>query len=88
MNSYGQRFKTTEQRFFEKVNVVDDEQCWEWIGAKTPTGYGEFFVKTNKDGKASVTFYTTDASTLLKVQLEGLSYEGEPTVGKVQFEVR
>jgi hypothetical protein len=45
-------------------------------------------IKTNKEGKARVTFYTTDASTLLKVQLDGLSYEGEPTVGKVQFEVR
>ncbi|CAN1537401.1 TonB-dependent receptor, plug domain containing protein [Spirosomataceae bacterium] len=52
------------------------------------TVYWNPSIKTNKDGKASVTFYTTDASTLLKVQLEGLSYEGEPTVGKVQFEVR
>ena len=51
MNSYGQRFKTTEQRFFEKVKVVDDEQCWEWKGAKSPRGYGSFFVKKDHDGK-------------------------------------
>ncbi len=52
------------------------------------TVYWNPSIKTDKDGKAFVTFYTTDASTLLQIQLEGLSYEGVPAVGKTQFEVR
>jgi len=41
MNNYLQRFKTPEQRFWEKVDTSKD--CWEWFGAKTKTGYGEMW---------------------------------------------
>lgn len=32
-----------EKRFWTKVSIpVDKSQCWEWIGAKDPNGYGRF----------------------------------------------
>ena len=31
---------TLEERFWAKVQKGDD--CWEWVGAKKPTGYGNF----------------------------------------------
>ncbi len=39
MNTYLQRFKTEEQRFWEKVNKTN--KCWIWTGAKRD-GYGLF----------------------------------------------
>lgn len=33
--------RPVEERFWEKVDATGD--CWEWTGAKTPTGYGTFF---------------------------------------------
>lgn len=39
--------KTTEQRFWEKVNKTDS--CWLWTGAKRNKGYGAFVYA--KDGE-------------------------------------
>ncbi len=36
--------KTVEERFWKKVNKVGLGDCWEWIGAKTPLGYGKIGV--------------------------------------------
>lgn len=35
--------KTPEDRFWEKVNKLDTG-CWEWLGRKSPKGYGVFKV--------------------------------------------
>lgn len=32
--------KTTEDRFWEKVRKTS--KCWEWLGSKYPSGYGQF----------------------------------------------
>lgn len=29
-----------EQRFWQKVNKKEDDQCWEWLGFKIKSGYG------------------------------------------------
>lgn len=40
-NTQGQRLKTTEQRFWEKVLKGDD--CWKWTSAIGSRGYGIFW---------------------------------------------
>jgi hypothetical protein len=34
-------YKTSDERFWEKVQKTDT--CWIWVGAKLPTGYGRFW---------------------------------------------
>jgi hypothetical protein len=36
---------TFAERFWEKVQKVDGDACWEWTGAKYANGYGEFSVR-------------------------------------------
>lgn len=43
--SYRQRFKTLDERFWEKVHKSND--CWEWVGARCNKGYGSIGI----DGK-------------------------------------
>jgi hypothetical protein len=31
---------TIEQRFWPKVDVIDEDDCWEWLAGKAKTGYG------------------------------------------------
>lgn len=34
---------TTEERFFNKIELIPFHTCWEWIGARhSPIGYGSF----------------------------------------------
>lgn len=42
MNKYLQRFKTKDERFWEKVNKT--ETCYMWIGTIAPSGYGEITI--------------------------------------------
>ncbi|MET3216095.1 UNVERIFIED_ORG: hypothetical protein ABIC48_003864 [Burkholderia territorii] len=34
--------KSICERFWEKVDVLVDDQCWEWIASRFPSGYGQF----------------------------------------------
>ena len=41
---------TMEERFMKRVHrPIDVNECWEWIGGKTPNGYGMFSI-----GKQSI----------------------------------
>lgn len=44
MNRYYQRFKTIDERFWEKVAVGSNEDCWPWLAALTHDNYGRFSV--------------------------------------------
>lgn len=49
VNRYYQRFKTLEERFWEKVDKRSDDECWEWKNCKTHFGYGK--IKVGKQYK-------------------------------------
>lgn len=34
--------KSLEERFWEKVDIRSDDDCWEWKASKTKKGYGSF----------------------------------------------
>lgn len=36
--------RTTEARFWEKVQRAGADECWPWIGATDPNGYGMFYI--------------------------------------------
>lgn len=33
-----------KSRFFKKVNIKSKNECWEWAGGITPSGYGMFHI--------------------------------------------
>jgi hypothetical protein len=42
--------KTTEARFWEKVDIRGEDECWDWTAGKNKKGYGEFSSNL-RDGK-------------------------------------
>ena len=44
ISKYHQRFKTTEQKFWEKVDKESPSGCWNWTAGKNSNGYGQFGV--------------------------------------------
>lgn len=45
-------------------------------------------VKTDKEGKAKISFYNTDAKTTVTIRVEGLTLSGQPGSTKLNYEVR
>lgn len=37
--------KSNENKFWEKVNKQGPNDCWNWTGAKHPTGYGKLWMR-------------------------------------------
>ncbi len=40
------------ERFWEKVDIRGDAECWLWLGAKVKSGYGSFAIN---EGRHSIT---------------------------------
>jgi len=55
--SYHQRFKTIEERFWEKVDKSGD--CWIWTAAKNSDGYGRFRVNGKCVGAHRIAYLLT-----------------------------
>lgn len=47
------RYDSLDQRFWSKVDVRGDNDCWEWLGAKT-NGYGVLSKTPNEDERSAV----------------------------------
>jgi hypothetical protein len=43
--------KTLEQRFWEKVVISEEDECWNWNATKLPTGYGRMSIILRKGMK-------------------------------------
>ena len=39
-----------EKRFWKKVEVGKENECWPWTSSKRPSGYGQFQVGSRMDG--------------------------------------
>lgn len=39
----GAKSRPVEDRFWEKVNIKTELECWEWEGSKYYNGYGQFY---------------------------------------------
>jgi hypothetical protein len=44
----GRKGMTFEERLWEKIKKVGDDECWEWVGTRTRDGYGMIKGKTKK----------------------------------------
>lgn len=55
------KYKTIEERFWEKVDKRGPGECWPWIASKS-RGYGEFFV-TPERGKVMAHSFVVELTT-------------------------
>jgi hypothetical protein len=44
--------KTVEERFWEKVKKGIGDECWQWIGARSRHGYGNFGIRPGRTARA------------------------------------
>ena len=58
-NLYRQRFKTMDERFWEKVDKRGEDECWKWLGSKDKKGYGYFWdqIRNSKAHRYSWTIH-------------------------------
>lgn len=44
-------------RFWSKVKIISEGECWEWLGGKTPEGYGRFWLKGKLVGANRIAWF-------------------------------
>lgn len=49
--------KTVEERFWDKVDVRGDVECWPWKAGSSNTGYGVFDINDKQHGAHRVAFF-------------------------------
>ena len=42
------------ERFWSKVNILSDDICWDWLGAKIQTGYGSLTIARHESRKETL----------------------------------
>lgn len=42
---YIRQIRPIQDRFWEKVNIAGDDECWEWQACRTKIGYGQFGIR-------------------------------------------
>lgn len=59
--------KTVDERFWNKVDIKEPDECWIWKGAKLRDGYGSFILdtKTKKMIQAHRYSYITHYKTII-----------------------
>lgn len=58
------------ERFYALVDVHGPDDCWEWLGCRTPLGYGHFGVR-REDGK-----WAPRKAHRIALELEGVDLAG------------
>ena len=48
--NYAGRNKQPIERFCQKILINGENNCWEWVGAKSPLGYGQFAPASRRKG--------------------------------------
>jgi len=52
--------KSMEERFWEKVKVGGEDECWEWQAATTSEGYGNFWLEGKDESAHRVVWSLTN----------------------------
>jgi hypothetical protein len=52
-------YKTVQERFWSKVNIKSENECWEWIKFKNKKGYGLFGLNAIPEGAHRVSWRFT-----------------------------
>jgi hypothetical protein len=47
---------TMEKRFWSKVNVLSEDECWEWTAGRFDAGYGAFYINGQNRGAHRISF--------------------------------
>lgn len=42
---YTRKIRPIHERFWEKVDIRGEDECWEWTAFRTDTGYGQFGIR-------------------------------------------
>jgi hypothetical protein len=67
--------KSEEQRFWEKVDIKEEDECWLWNASKDPDGYGYFSLDTSGPDKKKKTILAHRYSLMMKLNDFNLSSE-------------
>jgi len=52
-------YQSLEERFWDKVEIKSEEECWEWKGFISPKGYGRFKLGVNMPNAQRVSWMLT-----------------------------
>ena len=49
---FGPVVRPVEERLWAKIDRRGDDECWLWLGARDPHGYGQLAIGSTRDGTA------------------------------------